>query len=408
MDKVFSTLDNDVRLSSILVIDDETLVRESMAVYLEDSGYNVIQAIDGKQGIELFCEFKPDLVLCDLRMPEMDGMEVLERLGEIAPDIPIIMISGAGQIHDVVEALRLGALDYLVKPITDLAILENAVENALHRSHLEEENKSYKDELELANKELEKNLELLQRDQEAGKRAQTQLLPPSDGVINGYHFQHIILPSLNLSGDFVDYFEISDRYIGFYFADVSGHGSAAAFVTMMLKSLINQPMRQFRMGESELIIQPDKLMTYLNTELISANLGKHITLFYAVIDCEEHSLSYSVAGQYPAPVMVDPNLPVETRIQALKDDGFPLGLFEWATFNLKKLNIAQGFKLLMVSDGWLELIPAGDQPASEDFLLDFVNRNPINIPVLMKPVKQYQDEKPPDDITIFIVERDDE
>ncbi|MCF6194332.1 MAG: response regulator [Kangiellaceae bacterium] len=261
MDKVFSTFDNDVKLNSILVIDDETLVRESMAVYLEDSGYNVIQAVDGKQGIELFVEFSPDLVLCDIRMPEMDGMKVLERLSEIAPDIPIIMISGAGQIHDVVEALRLGALDYLVKPITDLAILENAVENALHRTHLEEENQSYKDELEVANKELERNLDLLQRDQDAGKQAQMQLLPPSDSVINGYHFQHIILPSLNLSGDFVDYFEISERYIGFYFADVSGHGSAAAFVTMMLKSLINQPMRQFRMGENELMIQPDKLMS---------------------------------------------------------------------------------------------------------------------------------------------------
>ena len=59
------------RLKTILVIDDETLVRESMAIYLEDSGFNVIQAENGKQGVELFCEFTPDLVLCDLRMPEI-------------------------------------------------------------------------------------------------------------------------------------------------------------------------------------------------------------------------------------------------------------------------------------------------------------------------------------------------
>ena len=92
------------RLKTILVIDDETLVRESMAIYLEDSGFNVIQAENGKQGVELFCEFQPDLVLCDLRMPEMDGMAVLAKLAEIDPEVPIIIVSGAGQINDVVEA----------------------------------------------------------------------------------------------------------------------------------------------------------------------------------------------------------------------------------------------------------------------------------------------------------------
>lgn len=391
------------RLKTILVIDDETLVRESMAIYLEDSGFNVIQAENGKQGVELFCEFQPDLVLCDLRMPEMDGMAVLAKLAEIDPEVPIIIVSGAGQINDVVEALRLGALDYLVKPISDMAVLENAVENALHRTHLEEENQAYKDELEVANRELERNLELLQKDQEAGRQAQLQLLPPTEGTIGGFNFQHIIVPSLNLSGDFIDYFEISPRYIGFYFADVSGHGSAAAFVTMMLKSLVNQPLRQFRAGENEKIIQPSELMSYLNDEFISANLGKHITLFYAVIDIETNNLSYSVAGQYPAPILV-----TEGSVSLLREDGFPLGLFEWATFNTKNVAIENGFKLLMVSDGWLELIPSDGQPASEQFLLDFARNNPINVPVLMKPVKQFQDKNPPDDITVFIVEKDDE
>ncbi|MFT6732216.1 MAG: sigma-B regulation protein RsbU (phosphoserine phosphatase) [Polaribacter sp.] len=388
-------------LKSVLIIDDEPIVRESMAVYLEDCGYNVIEAIDGKQGLALFCEFQPDVVLCDLRMPEMDGMTLLNKLSKLSPDTPIIIISGAGQIHDVVEALRLGALDYLVKPISDLAVLENAVQNAIHRSFLETENKTYKNELEVANKELASNLDLLQKDQDAGRQAQLQLLPPADATISGFHFQHIIVPSLNLSGDFIDYFEIDDRYIGFYFADVSGHGSAAAFVTMMLKSLMNQPLRQYRGGVNETIIHPDELMSYLNEELISANLGKHITLFYAVIDCDTQRLNYSVAGQYPAPVLI-----CRDTSTLLKDDGFPLGLFDWATFQCNDVAIKKGFKLLMVSDGWLELIPTKSEPAGESFLIDFVKNNPINIPMLMKPVRQLQDSNPPDDITVFIVEKE--
>jgi serine phosphatase RsbU (regulator of sigma subunit) len=403
MDKAVITKGGITRLKTILVIDDETLVRESMAFYLEDSGFNVIQAENGRQGIDMFCEFSPELVLCDLRMPEMDGMTVLAKLNEIDSEIPIIIVSGAGQINDVVEALRLGALDYLVKPISDMAVLENAVENALHRTHLEEENQAYKDELEIANRELERNLELLQKDQEAGRQAQLQLLPPTKATINGFDFQHIIIPSLNLSGDFIDYFEISPRYIGFYFADVSGHGSAAAFVTMMLKSLVNQPLRQFRAGENEKIIQPSQLMDYLNGEFISANLGKHITLFYAVIDTESQTMTYSVAGQYPAPIML-----TDESVDLLREDGFPLGLFDWASFESSTVSIKSGFKLLMVSDGWLELIPSDGQPASEQYLLEFARKNPINIPVLMKPVKQYQDNNPPDDITVFIIEKDDE
>ncbi len=401
MNSSFTTLDSELQLKTILVIDDETLVRESIAIYLEDSGFNVIQAVDGKQGLALFCEFQPNLVLCDLRMPEMDGMAVLAEISRMTPEVPIIIISGAGQIHDVVEALRLGALDYLVKPITDMAVLENAVQNALRRTYLEVENQSYKDELEVANRELRKNLDLLQKDQEAGRQAQVQLLPPIDSHIQDYHFQHSIIPSLNLSGDFVDYFEISSKYIGFYFADVSGHGSAAAFVTMMLKSLINQPLRQFKSGENNRIIDPAALMAYLNEEFINANLGKHITLFYAVIDCDTQSLTFSVAGQYPAPVLIRGD-----KIDLLKDDGFPLGLFEWANFSNKTISIKNQFKLLMVSDGWLELIPIENKSNSEEYLLDFVKNNPINLAQLMKPVEQFKDKSAPDDITVFIVEKD--
>jgi serine phosphatase RsbU (regulator of sigma subunit) len=387
--------------SRVLIIDDDKLVRQSIAVYLEDSGYNIIEAENGQQGVELFCEFTPQLVICDLRMPEVDGLEVLKRITHLSPDTPIIIVSGAGQIHDVVEALRLGAVDYLVKPVKDMAVLENAIINALKRQRLEEENKTYRHELEVANRELEKNLELLQQDQDAGRRAQLQLLPEPNSVLNGFRFQHIIIPSLNLSGDFIDYFKISERYLGFYIADVSGHGAAAAFVTMTLKSLFNQPIRQFRTNESELAIDPGGVLKYLNTELINANLGKHISVFYGVIDCDTDRLDYAVAGQYPAPLMVN-----QSKMTFLNEGGFPLGLFDWATFENRQRTIAKDFQLLMVSDGWLELISEDSAPAKESFLLNYVQNNQISIPALMRPVKKYPENKMPDDITIFTVNKE--
>jgi serine phosphatase RsbU (regulator of sigma subunit) len=387
-----------LELGKILVIDDEKLVRESIAVYLEDSGYHVIEAEDGIKGLELFSEIRPDLVICDLRMPEIDGLEVLSKITEISPDTPIIIVSGAGQIHDVVEALRLGALDYLVKPVTDMAVLENAVVNALKRFQLEEENKSYRQELEVANKELEKNLELLQQDQDAGRRAQLQLLPEPEESLNGFIFEHTIIPSLNLSGDFIDYFKISERYIGFYIADVSGHGAAAAFVTMTLKSLVNQPLRKFRIGDSDSIIDPANFLHYLNNEFISANLDKHITLFYGVIDCEKQLLNYSVAGQYPAPIISNHN-----KYSLLNEEGFPLGLFKWANYENYQIEIAEDFKLLMVSDGWLELLSTEQAPAQETSLLNYIESNQFSIGSMMQPVNEYSKGSMPDDITVFIV-----
>jgi len=94
--------------------------------------------------------------------------------------------------------------------------------------------------------------------------------------------------------------------------------------------------------------------------------------------------------------------------QLLKDDGFPLGLFEWASFKSQQLNIDSQFQLLMVSDGWLETIPdeESNKPASEQFLLDFVNQHPIELSTLLAPVNQYQKKNPPDDITVFLVEKE--
>jgi len=132
----------------ILVIDDDTAVRESLRLYLEDLGFLVAEAADGRDGLAQFNRDAPDVVLVDLRMPEVDGHRVLEKLSREAPDTPLIIISGTGRIADTVEALRLGAWDYILKPIADLSILGHAIAKALERSRLLRENHDYQQHLE--------------------------------------------------------------------------------------------------------------------------------------------------------------------------------------------------------------------------------------------------------------------
>jgi two-component system sensor histidine kinase/response regulator len=142
-------------LIKILVIDDDSSVRESIHNYLEDYSYIIFKAINGREGVDLFNKEEPDLVLVDLRMPEMDGMEVLEYITKNSPDTPIIIISGTGVIGDAVEAIRLGAWDYLLKPIEDMEVIHHSVNKALERSRLIKENRAYKGRLEERAAELE-------------------------------------------------------------------------------------------------------------------------------------------------------------------------------------------------------------------------------------------------------------
>lgn len=132
----------------ILFIDDDKTLRIVFKDYLEDFGYQVICAENGKLGIDMFERFNPDLILSDLTMPEVDGLKVLETIRAQSPDTPVVMISGTGVITDAIEALHLGAWDFLTKPVENLEVLRHAVEKSLERSTLITQNRQYQQKLE--------------------------------------------------------------------------------------------------------------------------------------------------------------------------------------------------------------------------------------------------------------------
>jgi len=132
----------------ILTIDDEDQIRNSFRLFLEDHDFDVIEAKNGREGLDIFRHEKPDLVLCDLRMPEMDGLEVLQTIKSESPDTPIVVVSGTGIIGDAIEAIRRGAWNYLLKPIQDMSVLLHAINQELERARLIIENRAYQEHLE--------------------------------------------------------------------------------------------------------------------------------------------------------------------------------------------------------------------------------------------------------------------
>lgn len=132
-------------MPKILIVEDEAAIRRVLGKILteENDTYEVEEAEDGLVGLEKITNFDYDLILCDIKMPKMDGVEVLEAVKKIKPEIPMVMISGHGDMETAINTMRLGAFDYISKP-PDLNRLLNTVRNALDRKKLVVENKILK------------------------------------------------------------------------------------------------------------------------------------------------------------------------------------------------------------------------------------------------------------------------
>jgi len=122
------------REKTVLIIEDDPLLRLTLTAYMEDSGYTVLEAADGLEGLEIFTRESPDIVLTDLRMPKLDGLEVITTIKTQSPATPVIAFTGTGDPLAANNALHHGACECLLKPIEDMSLLEAAVVKALEQT----------------------------------------------------------------------------------------------------------------------------------------------------------------------------------------------------------------------------------------------------------------------------------
>lgn len=382
----------------ILSIEDEDTVRRSIVSYLEDSGYEMLQAADGAEGLRRIEEDKPDVVLCDLRMPNMDGLDVLRKVSERTDDLPFIIVSGTGDMGTAIESLKLGAWDYITKPIQDMAVLEHAIERALERLHLIRENARYREHLEETNTQLRASLRQLEEDETAARRIQFQLLPQTPTAHNGYRFDRYLRTSTYLSGDFVDYFVIDEHHVGFYIADVSGHGVSSAFVTVLLKNTVDHMLDRHRRKEDNIILNPGAVLSHLSKTLLEQDLGKYLTMFYAVIDLRLNEMVCSNGGHFPQPLL-------RTRCDAdyLDLRNLPVGLFPDSQY--KEINVYLGdeFLLALFSDGVFDLLPQDSVLDKVAALKEMVDNTTLTAEMLVQRLGADAEEQPPDDVTFLLV-----
>lgn len=352
---------------TVVLIDDELHTRTRLCRYLQASGLRVVEFSNAQAACEFLASDSAHVVITDLRLPEFTGLDLLRFVNQLGSPIPVILMSGIGNVSDVAQAMRLEAADYLIKPILDFDVVVQSIDRALDVLALKQENEAYKHRLERINHELQATVELLKRDQQAAKQVQHNLLPISPVEYGGLTLSHRIVPSLYLSGDFIDYIYVDERYVAYYLTDVSGHGASSAFVTVWLKQLVR---RLFR--EKQLTINPQSfgdvppaLLELINKELMQSRFFSHLTGVVGVIDTQEHIMSYSIAGHLPLPVMMTP----AGHVEFLSGKGKPVGLFEGAKWVARTMILVEGFQLMVFSDGVLETLTDDNLMTKESKLL---------------------------------------
>ena len=329
--------------------------------------------VDQRSVMEAFPVSQCDQYQVIVIEPSIDGEAEVMRLLEHCPEYSsavILPILRDPSPQGVVNLIRSGVVDVLLPPFTDHEFIETVNRVAGHKN-LYLENLSYSDELEKTNRELRESLNILRMDQLAGRQVQKSLLPRSPLNYGEYEIAYRIIPSLYLSGDFVGYNVVLDRFVLFYLADVSGHGASSAFVTILLRFMLRRILnRHTNQNDIKALSRaPEGFMEYVNRQLIATGLEKHLTMFAGAIDLETSLLRYTVAAQMPMPIFV-----AGGDARFLPGKGKPIGFFEDTTWEVQEIALPKTFSLHVVSDGLLEALPGDTLKAKEAHLLDLVAR----------------------------------
>lgn len=386
------------RSERIVIIDADGKARTELGRYLESRGFYVTGYPDVSSARCLFGDSTPDVIFADLSPGAIEDLS--SRLIDMESFTPIVLCTADRDAGKMVATLRAGAADAVLKPYGEgKDALEDVIGKLFDRVRVNRLNQLYRQELEEANRDLRAGISELRADQRAGRKVQLKMLPDRDQVIDGLTIDHMIKPSLFLSGDFLDYFALSKDKVLVYVADVSGHGASSAFVTVLLKNLTNRLQRNLRRGSSDDILYPERFLQRINSELLDTGLGKHVTVFVGIISISERNMQYAVGAHFPMPLLQFEG--GETRF--LEGSGLPVGLFkdpEWEVYNVA---LDKPFHLMLFSDGILEVISAKSLDIKEKTLLELVSGGRHTIAALSEALNLQEMTELPDDIAIVSV-----
>jgi sigma-B regulation protein RsbU (phosphoserine phosphatase) len=387
---------------NVLVIDDVPDRARGLCDIVESAGFNVEVVNDVTNSTySLAGSSDLDVILCEMDLHGVSWGEARRTLREMDIQVPAIMLSDQADAGRIMTALRLGASDFFVRPVEDRDALIKSIERCVRQRQLRRELEESRKRLEAANTELRGTVKVLEQDQQAGRQVQLSMLPATPLVLGDYSFSHTVIPSLFLSGDFTDYFTIGSRYVVFFMADVSGHGSSSAFATVLLKNLFARKRSDFNRRNDDTVLSPVAMLQGANQELLRLDVGKFATMVVGLLDMERNTLRYSIAGHLPQPVLVSAD-----GARYLSGSGSAVGLMEEADYQEQEVALPDSFTIALFSDGILEILPCNDLIEKEALLLQAFDQVAESPEAMVSRLGLDKVDVAPDDIAaLFITKR---
>lgn len=378
----------------VLLVDHSTRLMDLIFDLLNESAISDVRVstaftlAEAKEKLE-----ENQFALLIVRAPK-GGQARCEELIRLHAPNPVLVLLDNPDSSEIFRMLRIGVSDVFdVESVaSDRQAFLAAIERLFSWSHILEQNRFYREELE-------QSLSELRADQQAAYHIQRNMMPAESIDICGIKAQHLIAPSLYLSGDFVDVVPIDEDRVVFYLADVSGHGASSALVTVLLKNMTQGLVRDYRGASSDLLPSLSEVLQRINAELLETGVGKHLSMFLGAVDRSTGLLHYAVGGHHPMPLLSD-----SQGTRYLQGRGMPIGLFEQPIYDERVIELEWPFQITLFSDGILEVLPQKDMLSREEFVRAVVDNLRGAPPEKVKKslMANFEGEAP-DDIAIMTV-----
>ena len=332
----------------ILVVDDEpdleVLVRQKFRRRIRRGELEFTFAQNGVEALERLAENPGiEMILSDINMPRLDGLSLLNALGESNPDIRAVMVSAYGDMENIRTAMNRGAFDFVTKPI-DFEDLETTIDKTLRHSRVMREALTSQNQLLALRQEL--NL---------ARSMQLSILPTTFPSNAEFEMYGSVTPAKEVGGDFYDFYRLEDGEIGIVIADVSGKGVPAALFMMVCRTLLKGVAIGHR--------SPAQVLTEVNTMLFAENrTTMFVTVFYGVFNPRRGRLTYANAGHEP-PVLRRSDGAMEVLPTT---GGVALGIVADMQFGERSIEFARDELAYLFTDGVTEALnEAGEEFGSE-------------------------------------------
>ncbi|MCW8333008.1 response regulator [Vibrio sp. SCSIO 43135] len=285
----------------IMLVDDDPIFRRITTGYLEAQGYKVTEAENGLEGLKQLRVEQPDLILCDLSMPVLDGIEFVEEVSLEYPSLPLIVVSATDEMSDVAKALRYGIKDFLPKPIGDHQNLSDAIENTLDDSfdHMSDQRDFSTQWFRVdgggdlpEEQELHWHLEYLQNNPSAAKDLLHALLPDKDTSQGVWKCNYRLLQSTEMMPLVFDYAWLMNGQFAFYLVDSSSDDERGVATTLLVRALFHDYLRNLKCFNADL----KDIADIVEKGIACSECASPIKALFGIADLSEGTVSILPAG----------------------------------------------------------------------------------------------------------------